>query len=130
MLALGAADTQARGRACAAVTGEADARGLGQKLGHDRGLARLDGSLGQDGDRGADAVDRLGRAVGGDDDVGHGGGAGAAGHVRGGGLLIDDFGGEGRGGGQKAGGGQGSECGPVHSGSPYDDAAPDHPTPG
>ncbi len=130
VLALGAANVDARRGADAAVASEADTRRLGQKLDHGRGLARLDGGLGQDSDRGADALDRLGRAVGGDDHVLDGGGSGATRHVRSGGLLIDGFSGEGGSGGQKAGGGQGSECGPVHSGSPYDDAAPDRPSPG
>jgi len=130
VVALGAADIQAVGRAHAAVAAVADARRLRQKLGHGGRLARFNGGLGQDGDRSADTLDRLSRAVGGDDHVLDGGGAGAARDIGGGGLLIERFSGERRGGGQKAGGGQGGECGPVHSGSPYDDAAPDRPSPG
>ena len=114
VVAFGAADIQAVGRADAPVAAVADARRLRQKLGYGGRLARFDGGLGQDGDRSADPLDPLGRAVGGDDHVFDGGRAGAPRHVRGGGLLIQRFSGERWDGGQKACGGQGGECGPVH----------------
>ena len=103
VLGLRAPDIQAGGLARPAVTREADARLLSQQFDDRDRLAGLDGGLGKDGHRRADGLDRLGGTRRGDDQFGDAVGAGLAGDVGFGRLLLVGHGGAGGEEGRKGG---------------------------